>query len=65
VKTIRSRAITTVRRAPWRILRVLVERIACRDPRGVPAGNAPRITLVSCSNGRHHGLDAKDVEGPS
>ena len=28
----------------------------------IPAGNA---TLVSCSNGRHHGLDAKDVEGPA
>ncbi len=31
----------------------------------IPAGNAPCITLVSCSNGRHHGLDAKDVEGPA
>ena len=31
----------------------------------IPAGNAARITIVSCSNGRHHGLDAKDVEGPS
>ncbi len=31
----------------------------------IPAGNAARIRLVSCSNGRHHGLDAKDVEGPS
>jgi hypothetical protein len=29
----------------------------------IPAGNAARITLVSCSNGRHHGLDAKDVKG--
>ena len=35
------------------------------SPQVIPAGNAPRITLVSCSNGRHHGLDAKDVEGPS
>ena len=31
----------------------------------IPAGNAPCITLVSCSNGRHHGLDAEDVERPS
>ena len=31
----------------------------------IPAGNAPCITLVSSSNGRNHGLDAKDVEGPA
>ena len=24
----------------------------------------PIITLVSCSNGRHHGVDAEDVDGP-
>jgi len=22
------------------------------------------MTFVSCSNGRHHGIGAKDVEGP-
>ena len=31
----------------------------------VSAGNAPRITVVSRPDGRRHGLDAKDVEGPS
>ena len=31
----------------------------------VPAGDAPRFTLVSYSNSRHHGFDAKDVEGPA
>jgi hypothetical protein len=30
----------------------------------IPAGNAPPITFVSCSNGCHHGIDAEDVDGP-
>jgi hypothetical protein len=30
----------------------------------IPAGNAPRITFVSCSDGRYHGVDAEDVDGP-
>ena len=31
----------------------------------IPAGNAPRITLGSCSDRRHHRLDAQNINGPS
>jgi hypothetical protein len=57
-ETASTRAIAIVRRARWRNLRVLVEKI-------VPAGNAPRINLGSCSNGRHHRLDAQNINGRS
>ena len=30
----------------------------------VKARVGPNITVVSCSDGRHHGVDAKDVDGP-
>src|SRR6202023_3803905 len=54
--------------APWRIVRVLVEITLGVTPGAstqvIPAGNAPPITFVSCSNGRHHGVDAEDVDGP-
>jgi hypothetical protein len=47
---------------------ISVADVACRDPGGVDrVGKArvkPNIALVSCSDGRHHGVDAKDVDGP-
>jgi hypothetical protein len=53
--------------ARWRILRVLIEKIACRGPRGADRAfqsglGVRNLTRFSRGDSRHHRLDAEDVE---